>query len=117
MKLALLLFSFLVIVHILNYEVCGAEVNKASARVDILEERGQQLYQLLFAVVVKDKVLLVFDNLVPLFESLVPVLAAHVCFEFAEVAAGNVDQIVLVHASWLRLVVIARRWVGCLLRQ
>ena len=38
MKLALLLFSFLVIVHILNYEVSGAEVNKTSARVDILEE-------------------------------------------------------------------------------
>ena len=85
MKLALLLFSFLVIVHILNYEVCGAEVNKASARVDILEERGQQLYQLLFAVVVKDKVLLVFDNRVSLFEKLGTELATHLCFESLEV--------------------------------
>ena len=81
MKLALLLFSFLVVVHILDYEVCGAEVNKASARVDILEERGQQLDQLLFAVVVKDQVLLVFDNRVSLFEKLGTELATHLSFE------------------------------------
>lgn len=85
MKLALLLFSFLVVVHILDYEVCGAEVNKASARVDILEERGQQLDQLLFAVVVKDKVLLVFDNRVSLFEKLGTELATHLSFEWLEV--------------------------------
>ena len=116
MKLALQItffFSLLVIVHVLNNEVCGAEVNETSARVDVLKERGQQLNQLLLAVVVKDQVLFVFDNLVPLFEGLVPVLSTHVGFEFAEVAAGDVDQIVLVNSSWL---VVAGR-VGCLLRQ
>ena len=116
MKLALQItffLSLLVVVHVLNNQVCGAEVNETSARVHVFKEWRQQLDQFLLPVVVKDQVLFVFDNLVPLFEGLVPVLSTHVGFEFAEVAAGDVDQIVLVNSSWL----VVAGWIRCLLRQ
>ena len=55
------LFSLVVVVHVLNDKVGSTEVNKTSARVHVLEERGKQLHQFLLPVVVENQVLLIFD--------------------------------------------------------
>ena len=75
------LFSLVVVVHVLNDKVGSTEVNETSARVHVLEERSKQLHEFVFSVVVKNKVLLIFDKLVPFLECLFSELGYHLLFE------------------------------------
>ena len=87
--------SLIVVVHILNNKVCCTEVNESSAGINILEEWSKQLNEFFFAIIVKDEVLLFFDNRVPLIEGLISVLASHISFELSKVATRDVDHIFL----------------------
>ena len=97
--------SLIVVVHILHNKIRCAEVNEPSTRISVFEERCEQLNKLFFTIVIKDKVLLLFDNRIPLVECRISVLISHVSFEFREITARDIDHVVFVD-SWLICVFI-----------
>ena len=83
--------------HVLHNEVGCTEVEEAAALVSVVEKVAQQYNHLLLAVILVDQVLLALYNLEALAKLLRTVLAAHVGREVLEVAAGDVDHVLLAH--------------------
>ena len=77
--------SLVVVVHILNNKVRCAEIDESSTRVSVSEEWREQLNKFFFTIVIKDEILLVFDQRVPLVEGFIAELLNHLSFKSLEI--------------------------------
>ena len=80
-------------------QVRGAVVDEATAHILFGEKWAQLSDELLFTVVFKNHILVLFDDGEALVENLRTVLLAHKRFELGELTRRNVDHFFLAHVA------------------
>ena len=85
------------VLHVLNNQVSGAEVQETPDLVFGCKQVPQQFDHLLFTIVYVNQILVRFANIITYFELLVTILLTHVFGKVFEVAARYVDHIFLAY--------------------